>query len=141
MTWKYPTAGEGVTCYVYYRVAPEAVEDARAAVATLLEAVNLATGITGTLSERIDFPELGQQLHAQAQNPARETVAPGSGKKHTPANAPTWMETYTPIASPAEFARHLRAAIEASGIERFLIPGQRRSLEWFTPMGSIAPCA
>ena len=141
MTGKYPTAAKGMACYVYYRVAPETVEDARAAVAMLLDAVSRATGITGTVSERIDIPDLEQHVTAQEQNPAREAARPGSGKKPAPAIAPTWMETYAPIASPAEFARHLRAAIEASGIERFLLLGQRRHLEWFSPMESIAPCA
>ena len=141
MTGKYPIAAKGMACYVYYRVAPENVEDARAAVAMLLDAVSRATGITGTVSERVEIPDLGQHASAKLQNSARNTVAAGSGNNSTPANAPTWMEIYAPIPAPTEFAQHLQAAVTTSGIERFLLPGQRRSLEWFTPMGSIAPCA
>lgn len=130
-----------MACYVYYRIAPDAVEDARAAVAMLLETVSRATGIIGIVSERVEIPDLGRHASAQEQNPARNTGAPSSGKNHAPASTPTWMETYAPIPAPSEFAHHLQAAVEASGIERFLLPGQRRSLEWFTPLGSIAPCA
>jgi hypothetical protein len=111
-------AENGLACYVYYRVAPQHVGEARKALEILLDAVRTSTGVTGFASERSE-------------------AAQGSTLERTP----TWMETYAPVSEPERFEQELRAAVQASGLEQFLAPGQARTLEWFSPLRVNPPCA
>ena len=117
-------AANGLSCYVYYRIAPQCLPQARAAVAELLEAVRRSSGIRGSVSERTEIRK----------------SSPIENVENVRA-APTWMETYSPVAFPEGFEGLLQAAVRVSGIEQWLAPGQGRTIEWFAPMETPSPCA
>ena len=52
-----------VSCYVYYRVAPEQVAEASVAVRETIERIRQCTGITGRLMTKVEEPLLWMEVY------------------------------------------------------------------------------
>ena len=52
-----------VSCYVYYRVAPDRQPDADTAVRATIEQIRLRTGIAGRLMTKVDEPLLWMEVY------------------------------------------------------------------------------